>query len=1107
MEIIPAACAMNWSIQLEKSLRSKSNNKSFEIIRQIGSNLEWWNTESKLTAAEYDFFRLVPGEDVFYANAIVLRLVDAFCSGDKDMMINVARVFMDQYRFCKKKRRNVDGVLSKERFCNYLEVLRRVRVVFETGIGDVRALCLGLFGCWADFAHDKAEIRYLILSSLVSSDVLEVKASLFAAGCFCELSEDFACVVLEMLVSLISSSDMSMDVRIAGVRCLARLGRSYALAIKAYEAGLKLFSDTSEGEEVDLSVAMLISLSKIAAKSRLLNSTQVKVLFSFLSQDRSFILQATSLKCLWYILARGVHNVQASTDAIRMLVCRLSEPAIPPAMQFDVLQILHKIILQNVFSFSYPDMLELLSELLTVVENGIQSSTLSSRVLYVLVDMYCKFVERVDSEADGEELTSRMITSIIYRIFLVKEDSEVKSLLSLLIHLVQARTVLANLVLEKIIDSVRFMSKEKTTLSCHGSELGESKRVKTKIMLYICNVLIYCLEKVDKTGVSTTEIHAPMKLLVVDAHRYNLFDCSTRILFSLMYMSYVTYHKLGTSDQRDFVQLGISFLNCSNELLTRKDNWLAYKAGKSAACHGTWFVAAFIFRKLIKLAQSHSCVSWLNLLADFAHSEMQVQFLLFPKQCSDLLICLENHGISTSTLGSPNHIDNLVNACKILHSSEGMLNITSRIATAFGFQHWFISLRACILENVVDMFRLLDTISDAKDDNNQHTNEVNMVENSQCSQTLNSLVHPLTQISLKFRRLAQELDFIAVSFIGMDYKSVLTISALALSCSLLAFSVGFVLCIPNIHAMRCFTHFGSAKREDSLYPMLIQDLFSRLWHVDTEISSNLMLLLDACGQPRSSHIAQPRNHTLDTCFETRSLVTLCGFAVGQAVGLQNDANRLHNNTISPQLAIDGLRLLLNITKEWMQIPFQTPSYFFRIRSPVSSQLFTSNRDARQGDGLSVCRGSHLSLNLCLQLRNMPQDLSRLPKLYCVLSTSASLQIPCPIRGEPKQPELGFQDWRNDDMLDMNKKLFQYVIGHKSKITLRGSDDSGDCRNREVLVYFETNMKGQGFSTCLLDVSDFPVGSYRIKWHSCGIDRQGVYWSLLPSNPGPIFTVQ
>lgn len=175
MEKIPAACAMEWSIELEKSLRSKTpgNRSSYQTIQSIGSKLEWWNSEPKLTMAEYDFFGLVSGEDRFYANAIILRLVDAFCCCDKDVKLCVVKVFMDVFK-CRKKRRNVDGVLSKERFCNYLEVLRRVKVVFETGDSDIRALCLGLFGSWADFAHDNAEIRYLILSSLVSPDVLEV---------------------------------------------------------------------------------------------------------------------------------------------------------------------------------------------------------------------------------------------------------------------------------------------------------------------------------------------------------------------------------------------------------------------------------------------------------------------------------------------------------------------------------------------------------------------------------------------------------------------------------------------------------------------------------------------------------------------------------------------------------------------------------------------------------------------------------------------------------------------------------------------------------------------------------------------------------------------
>lgn len=44
------------------------------------------------------------------------------------------------------------------------------------------------------------------------------------------------------------------------------------------QTGLKLLSDSSEG---DLSVAMLISLSRIAVKSRLLTSTQVYIHFFY----------------------------------------------------------------------------------------------------------------------------------------------------------------------------------------------------------------------------------------------------------------------------------------------------------------------------------------------------------------------------------------------------------------------------------------------------------------------------------------------------------------------------------------------------------------------------------------------------------------------------------------------------------------------------------------------------------------------------------------------------------------------------------------------------------------------------------------------------------
>ncbi|KAI5666615.1 hypothetical protein M9H77_16468 [Catharanthus roseus] len=48
MEKIPAASAIEWSIELEKGLRSKKPGKSIKEILKVGSRLEQWSRESKV---------------------------------------------------------------------------------------------------------------------------------------------------------------------------------------------------------------------------------------------------------------------------------------------------------------------------------------------------------------------------------------------------------------------------------------------------------------------------------------------------------------------------------------------------------------------------------------------------------------------------------------------------------------------------------------------------------------------------------------------------------------------------------------------------------------------------------------------------------------------------------------------------------------------------------------------------------------------------------------------------------------------------------------------------------------------------------------------------
>lgn len=73
-----------------------------------------------------------------------------------------------------KKGRNYDGILCRGRVPNYVELLKRVNVVFDAGGVEEKALALRLLGCWADLGKDSVQIRYVILMSLRSSDLSEV---------------------------------------------------------------------------------------------------------------------------------------------------------------------------------------------------------------------------------------------------------------------------------------------------------------------------------------------------------------------------------------------------------------------------------------------------------------------------------------------------------------------------------------------------------------------------------------------------------------------------------------------------------------------------------------------------------------------------------------------------------------------------------------------------------------------------------------------------------------------------------------------------------------------------------------------------------------------
>lgn len=72
---------------------------------------------------------------------------------------------------------------------------------------------------------------------------------------------------------------------------------------------------------------------------------QASLLLSYLTQEKPLHLQATALKCLHYVIVKGMGHFPASSNSITTLVSMLDESEFPQALQCGALQILRKVIL------------------------------------------------------------------------------------------------------------------------------------------------------------------------------------------------------------------------------------------------------------------------------------------------------------------------------------------------------------------------------------------------------------------------------------------------------------------------------------------------------------------------------------------------------------------------------------------------------------------------------------------------------------------------------------------------------------------------------------------------------------------------------------------
>ncbi|KAK4270645.1 hypothetical protein QN277_019425 [Acacia crassicarpa] len=1064
MERSCAASAMEWSIQLEKGLRSKKPGGSVEAILRFGPQLQQWSAESESDIVGNSMFELMAGEDRLFANAILLRLADAFACGDKETKFAIVKVFLSELKHRgKMKHKQYKGLLSKAKVPNHLELLKRVKSIFDSGDEESKAFALVLFGCWADFAHGNAHIRYLVLSSLVSSHAWLVKASLFAAGCFCEISDDFASTTLEMLVNMVTSSEISLPAKLDAARAFGKFRCSYSVANKAYKTGVELILNSSDEEYL---VVMFFSLSKLASVSTLLISEQVRLLLSFLSQERTSHIRETALRCMRFLVKKGHYQNSVNSDLIHRLLCMLGEPEVSLAMHCEALQVLHKVLV-CIPPLSFTELHELV-KLVTVVENAIQQADLMKGhlAIHILADLSCKFVGGTGTE-NGVffNLPSRVVSLIKDQIKLLVMSlletrqkysmlfQNLETLLNILLSIIRKHHHLVFLVLDNITSTIEFLVTVKTTgqvtASTHVAvkfDQEENTDVVSKFFCKIHRFLVAFIETLSRASAIDSDVMSRVQILVESVCQCGLLNCYTYTMYCLLLHSQHIWGGLLHQDNGICDRYNLSIyphscpVNCKidtvefvNQILRYIDNWTAYRIGTYAACQGELHLSSSIFSKLIKEVKSNSCCNWLKSLYQFTQSEGVIQLRSFPKQAVTLVEGSENNKFPLNSCGYLDEKDSRdagsVNdhnySCKVaaanqaLCSSIRILEAAVTSSHAFSFQRWYLSLKARFLENVVAMLKVVRLVL-----NKDWGNWVN-IEGDVLLGYLKSF-EDIYQISFHFSRLAEEFDLIGTSFIEMDSESSEVVTALSLSCSLLAFVSGFA-----VFVVKQLSHENFMVDKISCNSLLVsamQNLAAWLGHMDHETNSNFSLLLNFIDRPTNCFHLLPRHQTCNVGFAYLDLLNVYSNVVSEAACLENKISKMHNEITLSEVSKNVSQLISDTITKWIHIPPRIPKYFFRVRQVIGSELFVHNEDTKTGAAISVSQGCSLSLNLCLQLKNLLANLRVVPtKFYCILYCPVSCQVPTPQGQAGEQlPSEYDEAWKDADIIELNKKLFHRV---------------------------------------------------------------------------------
>eukprot|EP00850_Spirogloea_muscicola_P010923 SM000066S20398 [mRNA] locus=s66:6604:10311:- [translate_table: standard] len=349
-----ATATATWSTELDRGLRSPKLAVQLETILQMGPRLRQWAaaTAAKDTAAAAASVNsaygggsavattppetaAAPGGsdgcgDVTQANALVLRLADAFRAGSDTVRLCVLQVFLQHLQAPAAGGQDSNGgnngsdggLLAPGRLLNPGLVLGRILEV-ATPLADppARALALRALGAAACLAANSAGVHELVLDALASPQPVEVaqaEATFSAAARFCRVSANFAAAALDKVRErLLGSGPGGGKHTLAAAWLLGHMSGSPQLALTAQTVGEEALQERTSASEV---ATILRALTKLAVCSIVTLWEQVQLLASVAAGDLWASVRMVALAGLRQLAPQANRCGALSTGSAQALV-------------------------------------------------------------------------------------------------------------------------------------------------------------------------------------------------------------------------------------------------------------------------------------------------------------------------------------------------------------------------------------------------------------------------------------------------------------------------------------------------------------------------------------------------------------------------------------------------------------------------------------------------------------------------------------------------------------------------------------------------------------------------------------------------------------------